>query len=88
MAGRPHEPCRPVESRGPLLGHREALAPPCRAPAVKGWSVCRFHGVGGGGPTGSANGNYRHGAYTAEVLAARRAVQALLRRCRSALKGD
>jgi hypothetical protein len=60
---------------------------PCRAPAVTGWTVCRFHGARGGGPAGSANGNYRHGGDTAEVLAARRAVGALLRRCRSTLKG-
>lgn len=25
---------------------------PCQAPAVRGWSVCRFHGAGGGGPQG------------------------------------
>ena len=34
---------------------------PCRAPAVRGWGVCRMHGAGGGGPSGRANGNYRHG---------------------------
>ena len=28
----------------------------CQAPAVSGWSVCRFHGAGGGAPKGKRNG--------------------------------
>ena len=42
---------------------------PCKAPAVRGWSVCRFHGARGGAPTGKKHGNYRHGACTNEVMA-------------------
>jgi hypothetical protein len=34
----------------------------CQAPAVRGWTVCRFHGARGGGPMGSRNGRYRHGS--------------------------
>jgi len=34
----------------------------CRAPAVRGWKVCRMHGARGGAPEGKRNGNYRHGA--------------------------
>ena len=26
---------------------------PCQAPAVTGWTVCRFHGARGGGPKGA-----------------------------------
>ena len=37
---------------------------PCKAPAVRGWNVCRMHGARGGAPSGAANGNYRHGAST------------------------
>jgi hypothetical protein len=33
----------------------------CKAPAVRGWTVCRFHGARGGGPRGKRNGMYRHG---------------------------
>jgi hypothetical protein len=33
----------------------------CKAPAVAGWTVCRFHGARGGAPTGKRNGMYRHG---------------------------
>ena len=45
---------------------------PCRAPAVKGWSVCRCHGARGGAPKGAANGMWKHGRYTNEAIAGRR----------------
>jgi glucans biosynthesis protein len=51
---------------------------PCQAPAVKGWAVCRMHGAGGGAPLGNKNA-LRHGLYTADAIAARRAIRALLR---------
>ena len=57
----------------------------CRAPAVKGWTVCRFHGAGGGGPKGKRNGNYKHGLYTNEAIEERRALSALLRASRESL---
>jgi len=31
----------------------------CKAPAVNGWTVCRFHGARGGAPKGKANGSYK-----------------------------
>ena len=52
---------------------------PCRSPAVKGWAVCRMHGARGGAPKGKANGNYKTGQYTAELLNAVRLVRALAR---------
>ena len=61
---------------------------PCQAPAVTGWTVCRFHGARGGGPKGAHNGAYRHGLHTAEAVAERRAVSALLRRARAGLAGS
>jgi hypothetical protein len=57
----------------------------CQAPAVTGWTVCRFHGARGGGPKGTRNGAYRHGLHTAEAVAERRAVSALLGRARKSL---
>jgi hypothetical protein len=56
----------------------------CQAAAVTGWTVCRFHGAGGGGPKGERNGAYRHGLYTAEAMAERRAVAGLVRQARKA----
>ena len=44
----------------------------CKAPAVRGWPVCRVHGAGGGAPRGEAHPNYRHGLRTKEVEAIRR----------------
>jgi len=57
----------------------------CRAPAVRGWQVCRFHGAGGGGPKGKRNGNYRHGLFTAESVQMRRHISTLIRASRTAL---
>lgn len=51
----------------------------CKAPAVRGWRVCRFHGARGGGPKGERNGMYRHGEYTQEAVRDRLALAALLR---------
>jgi hypothetical protein len=37
---------------------------PRRAPAVRGWAVCRCHGARVGVSTGNRNGRYRHGGCT------------------------
>jgi hypothetical protein len=53
----------------------------CMAPAVRGWTVCRFHGARGGGPKGKNNGMYRHGLFTKEAAEERRMLRELLRQC-------
>ncbi len=58
---------------------------PCQAPAVRGWTVCRFHGARGGGPKGERNGMYRHGLYTQAAVEERRSIRELLRRSREAI---
>jgi uncharacterized protein YjcR len=40
----------------------------CQAPAVRGYSVCRMHGAGGGAPRGNRNA-LKHGAHSAASLA-------------------
>ncbi len=57
----------------------------CEAPAVRGWTVCRFHGARGGGPKGESNGRYRHGLYTKEGVEERHLLRELLRQSRKAL---
>ena len=57
----------------------------CMAPAVRGWTVCRFHGARGGGPKGARNGMYRHGLYTKEAIEERRFLRELLRQSREAI---
>jgi hypothetical protein len=59
----------------------------CRAPAVTGWNVCRFHGTRGGGPKGERNGNYKHGEATKEAVEDRRMLNELLRASRATLWG-
>jgi hypothetical protein len=54
---------------------------PCMAPAVNGWTVCRFHGARGGGPKGKRNGRYRHGHFTKLAMDERRMIRKLLRQC-------
>jgi len=41
-----------------------------------------MHGARGGAPTGKANGNYRTGEYTAEVLETKRLIRALTRQAK------
>jgi len=51
---------------------------PCRAPAVRGWNVCRMHGARGGAPGGPEHGLYRHGGFTKTAMAERAALAELL----------
>jgi hypothetical protein len=59
---------------------------PCRQPSVSGKARCRMHGGadGIGGQPGNSNA-LKHGRYTAEAIARRREVAALLRACRDQL---
>jgi hypothetical protein len=51
----------------------------CKAPAVRGWNVCRFHGARGGAPKGKANGAWQHGCYSQGAKAERFRVKLLLK---------
>ncbi len=50
----------------------------CKAPAVKGWKVCRFHGAKGGAPRGAGHGNYKSGLHTIESKANRARLSKLI----------
>jgi hypothetical protein len=54
---------------------------------VRGWTVCRFHGAGGGAPKGKANGSYKHGLYTEEAQVERRLLSKLAQESRKVLSG-
>ena len=56
----------------------------CRSPAVRGHSVCRMHGAGGGAPRGNSNA-LKHGDFTAEAIAEKREIQALSRMAKETL---
>lgn len=55
----------------------------CKGPAVTGWSVCRFHGAGGGHPSGPAHPSWRHGLRSREWIEARRDMNDLARQTRA-----
>lgn len=55
---------------------------PCRAPAVRGWTVCRMHGARGGARQGLANPNWKHGGRSREAIALRKLANALGRDAR------
>jgi len=51
---------------------------------VRGHSVCRMHGAGGGAPKGNRNA-LKHGDSTAEAIAVKREIQALARLARETI---
>lgn len=61
-------------------GARTRAGGACRSPAVSGRARCRMHGgaQGSGAPSGNQNA-LKTGLHTAEVLAVRRQVGALIR---------
>ena len=48
---------------------------------MRGYSVCRMHGAGGGAPRGNRNA-LKHGLYSAEAIETRRMVAALTKQAR------
>jgi uncharacterized protein YjcR len=57
---------------------------PCRSPPVRGYSVCRMHGAGGGAPRGNRNA-LKHGECSGETRALKREIHALARMAREAM---
>jgi glucans biosynthesis protein len=73
-------------NRAPRCGARTRSGKPCQSPAVRGKRRCRMHGgaPGSGVPIGNKNA-LRHGRYTAEAIANRRVLSALIRIARDTL---
>jgi len=57
---------------------------PCKSPAMRGWTVCRMHGAGGGANPGKAHPNYLHGERSQASATLRARVNALARESREA----
>ena len=57
---------------------------PCKGPAVRGWTVCRFHGAGGGHEAGRGHPTWRHGGRTQEAEMVRALANSLARAGRAA----
>ena len=47
---------------------------PCKNPAVRGWSVCRMYGAGGGHGPGKVNPAYKHGMRSRQAQLTRKAI--------------
>jgi uncharacterized protein YjcR len=56
----------------------------CQAPAVRGSSVCRMHGAGGGPPRGNRNA-LKHGEFTTGATALKKEIAALARMARATM---
>lgn len=68
--------------RSPRCGARTRAGRPCRSPAMTN-GRCRLHGgLSPGAPKGNRNA-LKHGRYTAEAVASRREVAALIRAMRA-----
>jgi len=81
-----------LRNTGPMLaslrcGARTRRGDACRAPAVRGRKRCRMHGGAAGSGAPRANRNARkHGLFTADAIAERRRIQALLGEARKLLE--
>jgi uncharacterized protein YjcR len=71
----------------PRCGAKTRSGGSCRAPAVRGKTRCRMHGgaSGSGAPKGNHNAR-KHGLFTKDALAERKAIQALLGEARKLLQ--
>ena len=54
----------------------------CKNPAVRGWSVCRMHGAGGGHPPGRDHPSYQHGLRTRRMQQIKRLTSMLCSKAR------
>ncbi len=63
-----------------LCQARNRAGNPGRCPAMRGKARCKLHGGAGGSgaPKGERNGMWKHGGFTAEAIALRRAARNLL----------
>ena len=80
------DPARRMQDAPRCHAKAKSTGQPCKAPAVKGWSVCRAHGARGGAPMGKHNGAWRHGGRSLELTETRRLIAELTRLTQSNLR--
>ena len=64
---------------GHRCGAKTRRGTACLKPALSGKNRCQLHGGKSTGVKGGRNGNYRHGRYTKEAIANRRAANVRVR---------
>jgi len=86
MAGEPAAHTRAMRL-SPRCGARTRQGTPCRSPAVAGKARCRMHGgaQGAGAVAGNRNA-LKHGRWTREAVAERRALRMLMAEARETLE--
>ena len=87
-----HSPSPHPRNTAPMLasqrcGAQTRSGQPCRAPAVTGKARCRMHGgaIGSGAPNGNRNA-LKHGVFTREAIAERKAFNQMLREMQQTLR--
>jgi hypothetical protein len=70
-------PMHPCDAAPRCRARSKRTGQPCKAPAVRGFRVCRMHGARGGAPHGKRNGNYRHGSRTKQMTELRRLINSI-----------
>ena len=70
----------------PRCGAKTRVGRPCQAPIVRGKKRCRMHGgaAGSGAPIGNKNA-LKHGMYTRQAIAERKALGEMMREFRETL---
>ena len=80
--GNPKDPTQRLRDAPKCCATSKRTGGRCKAPAVRGWRVCRMHGAGGGQPAGKEHPNYRHGLRTKQMEEVRRLASFLSKEAR------
>lgn len=86
MTANPMHPALRLQAAPRCHAKAKATGQRCKAPAVRGWAVCRMHGAGGGAPMGKANGAWRHGGRALEAIETSRLILELDRLARATIQ--
>jgi hypothetical protein len=63
--------------------HSKRTGAQCKGPAMRGWTVCRMHGGGGGHKAGPTHPQWKHGLRSREWTEMRKQMNDLARIARS-----
>ena len=78
----PIDPVQRLRDAPRCHARAKSTGQPCKAPAVRGWRVCRVHGAGGGHSAGKDHPSWRHGMRSQEWIEVRAEINDLVREAR------
>ena len=79
MAGSDGNPMHKAHAAPRCTAKSKRSGKRCNGPAVRGWTVCRMHGAGGGHGSGKANPAHVHGMRSQAHVEGRKTITALQR---------